>query len=62
MKYGALVVSMFGTNCYLVSCPETGKGIVIDPEPKGNESLEIKKSGLIITEIIILTAILIIPG
>jgi glyoxylase-like metal-dependent hydrolase (beta-lactamase superfamily II) len=53
MKVQTLVVSMFGTNCYLVSCPETGKGIVIDPGAEGKRILlEIKKSGLIITEII----------
>lgn len=53
MNVQILVVSMFATNCYLVSCSETREGIVIDPGAEGKRILlEIEKSGLTITEII----------
>lgn len=44
-----LEVSMFATNCYLVGCPKTGEGIVIDPGAEGRRILaEIKNQGLTI--------------
>lgn len=53
MNVQRLVVSMFATNCYLVGCPETREGIVIDPGAEGKRILiEIEKSGLNITEIV----------
>ena len=53
MHVQTLVVSMFATNCYLVSCRETGEGIVIDPGADGKRILlEIEKSGLNITAIV----------
>jgi glyoxylase-like metal-dependent hydrolase (beta-lactamase superfamily II) len=48
-----LEVSMFATNCYLVGCPKTGEGIVIDPGAEGRRILaEIKKQGLTVKCII----------
>lgn len=42
-----VVVSMFATNCYLVGCPETNKGMVIDPGAEGKRILAaIKELGL----------------
>jgi hydroxyacylglutathione hydrolase len=53
MHVQTLVVSMFATNCYLVSCPETGEGIVIDPGAEGKRILhQIEKSGLKINGIV----------
>ncbi|MGB4682168.1 MAG: MBL fold metallo-hydrolase [Firmicutes bacterium] len=53
MHVATLVVSMFATNCYLVSCPETGEGIVIDPGAEGKRILhEIKKRGLKIVALV----------
>lgn len=49
----ALEVSMFGTNCYLAGCPETGEGVVIDPGAEGKRILgEIRQAGLKIKYII----------
>lgn len=36
-----LQVSMFATNCYLVGCPDTGEGIVIDPGAEGKRILQV---------------------
>lgn len=48
-----LQVSMFGTNCYLVGCPDTLEGVVIDPGAEGKRILEeIKKLRLTIKSII----------
>ncbi len=53
MHVQTLVVSMFATNCYLVSCPETREGIVIDPGAEGKRILrEIEKRGLKISGIV----------
>ncbi len=53
MHVETLVVSMFATNCYLVSCPESKEGIVIDPGAEGKRILhEIEKSGLKICGIV----------
>lgn len=53
MQVQRLVVGLFATNCYLVSCSETRKGIVIDPGAEGKRILsEIRKSGLEMTEIV----------
>lgn len=53
MRVETLVVSMFATNCCLVSCSETGEGIVIDPGAEGKKILQhIEKSGLKITGIV----------
>ncbi|MGI6614616.1 MAG: hypothetical protein ACOX30_01095 [Dethiobacteria bacterium] len=40
MQIETLVVSIFATNCYLVGCPETGEGIVVDPGAGGRRILE----------------------
>jgi hydroxyacylglutathione hydrolase len=48
-----LEVSMFGTNCYLVGCPETKEAVVIDPGAEGKRVLnEIQGLGLSIKYII----------
>lgn len=48
-----LTVGMFATNCYLVSCLETGKGVVIDPGADGKRIIDkIKETGLDIEFII----------
>ena len=53
MRVQTLVVSMFATNCYLVSCRETGEGVVIDPGAGGKRILhQIRKQGLGIKAII----------
>ena len=53
MQVQTLVVSMFATNCYLVSCRETGEGVVIDPGAEGKRILDqIEKKGLSIKAII----------
>lgn len=53
MHVQTLVVSMFATNCYLVSCRETGEGLIIDPGAEGKRILlEIEKHGLNITAIV----------
>ena len=36
----ALQVSMFATNCYLVGCPDTGEGVVIDPGAEAKRILQ----------------------
>ncbi len=42
-----LTVGMFATNCYLVSCSETGKGVVIDPGADGKRIItKSKEAGL----------------
>ncbi len=53
MRVETLVVSMFATNCYLVSCSKTSEGIVIDPGAEGKKILRhIEKSGLKIKGIV----------
>lgn len=53
MQIETLVVSIFATNCYLVSCRESGEGLVIDPGAEGKRILRvIEKSGLNITGIV----------
>lgn len=53
MRIETLVVSIFATNCYLVGCPETGEGLVIDPGAEGKRILQaIGKSGLKIRGIV----------
>lgn len=53
MIFKVLEVSMFGTNCYLVGCPETQEGVVIDPGAEGKRILnEIQGLGLKIKYII----------
>jgi len=53
MQIETLVVSIFATNCYLVGCPETGEGIVVDPGAGGRRILEaIERSGLNIRAIV----------
>ena len=53
MKIITLEVSMFATNCYLVSCLETREGVVIDPGAEGKRLLgEIEKRGVEIKYII----------
>ncbi|HOL17215.1 MAG TPA: MBL fold metallo-hydrolase [Bacillota bacterium] len=48
-----LVVSMFGTNCYLVGCSQTKEGVVIDPGAEGKRIIkEIKEAGIKIKFII----------
>jgi hydroxyacylglutathione hydrolase len=49
----ALQVGSLGTNCYLVGCPETKEGVVIDPGDEGARIVaEIEKEGLKIKYII----------
>ncbi len=53
MHVETIVVSMFATNCYLVSCPETGEGLILDPGAEGKRILQqIEKSGLKIKGIV----------
>ncbi len=40
MNVKKITVGIFATNCYLVSCPETGEGIVIDPGADGKRIVE----------------------
>ncbi len=35
MEVNSLTVSMFATNCYIVSCPDTKEAVVIDPGAEG---------------------------
>ncbi|MGM0651198.1 MAG: MBL fold metallo-hydrolase [Bacillota bacterium] len=35
MEVNSLVVSMFATNCYIVSCPDTNEAVIIDPGAEG---------------------------
>jgi len=35
-----MAVSMFATNCYLVSCPETKEAVIIDPGAEGKRIIE----------------------
>jgi hydroxyacylglutathione hydrolase len=49
----ALEVGMFATNCYLVGCPDTGEGTVIDPGSDAKRIIkEIRRLGLHIKYII----------
>ncbi len=53
MEVKKITVGMFATNCYLVSCQETGQGVVIDPGSDGKRILEkIKEKKLEITCIV----------
>ena len=53
MLVETLVVSMFATNCYLVSCRETGEALVVDPGAEGKKILtEIRKRSLKIVGIV----------
>lgn len=40
MQIKMITVGMFATNCYLVSCPESGEGIIIDPGADGKKIVE----------------------
>jgi len=44
MQIETLTVSMFGTNCYIVACPETKEAVVIDPGAEGKTIIEKIKS------------------
>lgn len=44
MQIETLTVSMFGTNCYIVACPETKEAVVIDPGAEGKSIIEKIKS------------------
>lgn len=47
MQVECLVVSMFSTNCYIASCPETKEAVVIDPGADGAAiSGKLKNMGL----------------
>lgn len=35
MEVNSLAVSMFATNCYIVSCPDTKEAVIIDPGAEG---------------------------
>lgn len=49
-----ITVGLYQTNCYIVGCPETKKGAVIDPGDEAQNIKEaIKKSGLEIKHIIL---------
>lgn len=37
MLVKTLTVSMFATNCYLLVCPDTGEGVIIDPGADGKK-------------------------
>ncbi|MDW7739215.1 MAG: MBL fold metallo-hydrolase [Bacillota bacterium] len=53
MNVDSLTVSMFATNCYIVSCPDTKEAAVIDPGAEGKRIIEeIKKSNLKVQYII----------
>ena len=43
MEIKTITVSMFATNCYIVSCPETGEAAVIDPGAEGKRIAEAVK-------------------
>ncbi|AOQ24410.1 Hydroxyacylglutathione hydrolase GloC [Moorella thermoacetica] len=48
-----LVVGPLGANCYLIGCPETGEGAVIDPGAEGERILAAaREAGLNIKQII----------
>lgn len=40
MQIHSLTVSMFGTNCYILSCPETREALVIDPGAEGKALID----------------------
>ena len=47
MQIETMIVSMFATNCYLVSCPQSREAIVIDPGAEGKRIIErIRELGL----------------
>ncbi len=53
MNVKTITVGMFATNCYLVSCPETNAGVVVDPGADGKRIIDqIRELGLIIKYII----------
>lgn len=53
MQVECLIVSMFSTNCYIVSCPETKEAVVIDPGADGAAiSDRLKNMGLRLTYIL----------
>lgn len=35
MNINCITVSMFATNCYIVSCPDTNEAVIIDPGAEG---------------------------
>lgn len=49
------VVSPFGTNCYVVGCPDTSKAAVIDPGDDADEILSIAREAKLEVEAVILT-------
>lgn len=49
----ALQVGAIGTNCYIVGCPETKEGLVIDPGDQGEKIMDaVSKNGLKVTAVI----------
>lgn len=40
MNVTTMAVSMFATNCYLASCPETKEAVIIDPGAEGKRIIE----------------------
>ena len=53
MKVDSLTVSMFATNCYIVSCPDTNEALVIDPGAEGKSIIaQVDRLGLIVKCII----------
>lgn len=47
MQIETMIVSMFATNCYLVSCPQSREAMVIDPGAEGKSIIErIRELGL----------------
>jgi hydroxyacylglutathione hydrolase len=47
MRVETMMVSMFATNCYLVSCPQSREAIVIDPGAEGKSIIDrVKGLGL----------------
>jgi len=48
MQIETMIVSMFATNCYLVSCPQSREAMVIDPGAEGKRIIErIRELGLL---------------
>ncbi len=53
IKVETITVSMFATNCYLVSCPVTGEAVIIDPGAEGKKIIEkVKQLQLKVKQII----------
>lgn len=53
MLLKTLTVGMFGANCYLTGCEETGEAVVIDPGAEGKRILaEIRSLGITVKYII----------